>query len=59
MNTLFIRLFFTFVCIIIFLHVLSFSIFEIKTNHNVFGGILTIVVTIGGIVFSNFIFWIN
>lgn len=59
MNTFFIRLFFSFVCIFIFLYVLSFSLFEIKTNRNFLGGIFTILVTAGSIIFSNIMFWIN
>lgn len=59
MNTFFIRLFFSIICIFIFFYVFSFSLFEIKTNKNIFGGIFTILVTIGSIIFSNIIFWIN
>lgn len=59
MNTLLIRLFFSIVCIFIFLYVLSFCLFEIKNNKNFFGGIFTLIVTIGSIIFSNIIFWIN
>ena len=58
MNTFFIRFFFSIVCIFIFLYVLSFSLFEIKNNKNFFGGIFTLIVTIGSIIFSNIIFWI-
>ena len=35
------------------------SIYEIKTRHNFFGGILTIFLTVGSVIFSNIIFWIN
>ncbi len=59
MNTLFIRLFFSTVCVFIFLYVLSFCLFEIKNNKNIFGGIFTLAVTLGSIIFSNIIFWIN
>lgn len=58
MNTFFIRLFFSIICLIIFIYILSFSIYEIK-NKNIFGGIFTVVFTIFSIVFSNIIFWVN
>lgn len=59
MNTIFIKIFFSVICLFIFLYVLSFSIFEIKTNHNLFGGIFTIFITVGSIIFSNILFWLN
>ena len=59
MNTIFIKIFFSIVCIFIFFHVLSFSIFEIRTNKNIFGGVFTIVFTVFSVVFSNIVFWIN
>lgn len=59
MNTFFIRLFFSIICLLIFLYVLLFGIYEIKNNHNMFGGILTLIVTISSIIFSNIVFWIN
>lgn len=58
MNTFFIRLFFSIICLIIFIYILSFSIYEIK-NKNIFGGIFTVFFTIFSIVFSNIIFWVN
>ena len=59
MNTLFIKIFFSIVCLFIFFYVLSFSLYEIKTNKNVLGGIFTIFITVGCIIFSNIIFWVN
>lgn len=59
MNTIFIKIFFSVMCLFIFFYMMSFSIFEIKTNKNVYGGIFTIVFTVGSIVLSNFVFWIN
>jgi hypothetical protein len=59
MNTCFIRLFFSIICLFILFYILSFSIFEIKSNHNIFGGVFTILFTVGSIVFSNFVFWTN
>ena len=59
MNTIFIKIFFSTVCLFIFLHVVSFSIFEIRTNKNTFGGVFTIVFTIFSIIFSNIVFWMN
>ncbi|MFQ9298495.1 MAG: DUF3953 domain-containing protein [Clostridia bacterium] len=59
MNTFFIRLFFSIICLLIFLYVLLFGIYEIKNNHNMFGGIFTILITIFSIIFSNIIFWVN
>lgn len=59
MNTFFIRLFFSIICLLIFLYVLLFGIYEMKNNHNMFGGIFTILITIFSIIFSNIIFWIN
>lgn len=46
MNTFYIKLFFSLICLFIFLYMFSFSMFEIKTNKNIFGGIITILFTI-------------
>ena len=59
MNTFFIRLFFSIVCIFIFLYVLSFCLFEIRDNKNFFGGVFSLTVTLGCIIFCNVIFWVN
>lgn len=59
MNTIFIKIFFSLVCLTILFYVISFSIFELKTNHNTFGVAFTLFFTIASIVFSNIIFWSN
>ena len=59
MNTFSIKLFFSQICIVIFLHMLSFAIFEIKQNNNKFGGIFTIVFSLLSIILSLFVFWTN
>lgn len=59
MNTFSIKLFFSQICIVIFLHMVSFAVFEIKQKNNKFGGIFTIVFTIISIVLSIFVFWTN
>lgn len=59
MNTFSIKLFFSQICIVIFLHMLSFAIFEIKQNNNKFGGIFTIVFSLLSIILSIFVFWTN
>lgn len=59
MNTIFIKIFFSIICLFMLLYVISFSLFEIKTNKNLFGGLFTIFLTVGSIIFSNIIFWIN
>ena len=59
MNTIFIKIFFSIICIFIFFHIFSFAVFEIKTNRNIFGGVFTIVFTVFSVVFSNIVFWIN
>lgn len=59
MNTIFIKIFFSIICLFIFFYILSFAIFEIKTNKNIFGSIFTIIFTVFSIVFSNIVFWIN
>ena len=59
MNNIFIKLFFSLICLFILLYIISFSIFEIKNENNVFGGVATIVFTIVSIVYSNIIFYIN
>ena len=59
MNTFFIRFFFSIVCIFIFLYVLSFCLFEIRDNKNFFGGVFSLTVTLGCIIFCNVIFWVN
>ena len=59
MNTFSIKLFFSQICIVIFLHMLSFSIFEIKEKNNKFGGIFTIVFSVLSIILSLYVFWTN
>lgn len=59
MNTFFIKLFFSIICLFILLYIISFSIFEIKNNHNIFGGVFAILLTVGSIIFSNIVFWTN
>ena len=59
MNTFSIKLFFSEVCIVIFLYMLSFAFFEIKQNNNKFGGIFTIVFSLLSIILSIFVFWTN
>ena len=59
MNTLFIKIFFSVICLFIFFYIISFSMFEIKTNKNILGGIFTIFITVGSIIFCNIVFWIN
>ncbi|HCC03455.1 MAG TPA: hypothetical protein DEP51_01155 [Clostridiales bacterium] len=59
MNTFSIKLFFSEVCIVIFLHMLSFAFFEIKQNNNKFGGIFTIVFSLVSVILSVIVFWIN
>lgn len=59
MDTIFIKIFFAIICLFIFFYVLSFSIFEIKKNSNIFGGVFAILVAVVSIVFSNFVLWLN
>ncbi len=59
MNTFSIKLFFSQICIVIFLHMLSFAVFEIKQKNNKFGGIFTIVFSLLSIILSIFVFWTN
>ncbi len=59
MNTIFIKLFFSEVSIYIFLHMVSFALFEIKNKNNFTGGLFTILFTLFSIIYSNIIFWIN
>ena len=59
MNTFSIKLFFSEICIVIFLHMVSFAIFEIKQKNNKFGGIFTILFSLGSIILSVFVFWTN
>lgn len=59
MNTIFIKIFFTFISFVIFEYVLSFARFEIKKNGNILGSIFLVLFSIGGIVFSNIVFWYN
>ncbi len=59
MNTIFIKIFFSFVCFVIFEYILSFSGFEIKKNGNVLGSVFLVLFSIGSIVFSNIVFWSN
>lgn len=46
MNNLYIKLFFSLICLILFFYMISFSIFEIKNKKNLFGGVITIIFTI-------------
>ena len=59
MNTLFIRLFFSLICLYILFYVFSFSLFEIKNRHNILGGVFSFLITFSGVIFCNIIFWIN
>ena len=59
MNTFSIKLFFSQICILIFFHMLSFAVFEIKQKNNKFGGIFTIVFSLLSIILSVFVFWTN
>ncbi len=59
MNTFSIKLFFSQICVVIFWHMVSFSIYEIKNNNNKFGGIFTIVFSLTSIILSLIVFWIN
>ena len=67
MNTFFIRLFFSIICLLIFLYVLLLSVI-IGLVQGVMGAVLIsgiekttkmILITIFSIIFSNIIFWIN
>ncbi len=59
MNTFSIKLFFTEICIVIFLHTVSFAIFEIKQKNNKFGGFFTIAFSLLSIILSVIVFWTN
>lgn len=59
MNNVFIKLFFSLMCIFILFYMISFSLFEIKQKNNPFGGIATIIFTVTSIIISNIVFWIN
>lgn len=59
MNTFFIKIFFSLICFYLFLYIISFSIFEIKNNKNILGGVFTLVLSITAILYSNIVFWIN
>ncbi len=59
MNNVFIKLFFSLMCIFILFYMISFSLFEIKQKNNSFGGIATIIFTVTSIILSNIVFWIN
>ena len=59
MNTIFIKIFFSIVCLLSLIHIWSFAVFEIKENKNVYGGIFTILFAIFSVVFSNVLFWLD
>ena len=59
MNTFSIKLFFTEICIVVFLHMVSFAIYEIKNNNNKFGGVFTIIFSLASIILSVIVFWTN
>lgn len=59
MNTLFIKIFFSFVSIIIFEYVLSFIGFEIKKNGNILGAIFLGLFCVVSVICSNIVFWTN
>ena len=59
MNTVFIKLFFSFISFIIFEYTISFVRFEIKRHSNMIGAIFLLIFCIGGIVFGNIVFWCN
>lgn len=59
MNTVFIKIFFSFISFIIFEYVVSFAGFEIKKSGNILGSIFLMIFCVGGIVWGNIVFWCN
>lgn len=59
MNNIFIKLFFSFICLCIFIYIISYGIFEIKTNKNYFGTIFLIFYSLASFIFCNIAFWIE
>lgn len=43
--------------ILIFIKTVSYGIYEIKTNNNTIGGIVTFLIALIGLVFPNIIIW--
>ena len=59
MNILFIKIFFSFISILIFGYMLSFSSFEIKAKSNILGGLFVILFSLLSLIYSNVMFWIS
>ncbi len=59
MNTVFIKIFFSFISIIILEYMFSFANFEIKTKKNILGALFVIFFSLASLVWSNFVFWTN
>ena len=59
MNTVFIKIFFSFISIIILEYMFSFVNFEIKVNKNILGALFVGFFSLFSLVWSNFVFWTN
>lgn len=59
MNTVFIKIFFSFISIVILEYMFSFVSFEIKVNKNILGALFVVFFSLVSLVGSNFVFWTN
>ena len=59
MNTVFIKIFFSFISIVILEYMFSFVSFEIKVNKNILGALFVVFFSLVSLVWSNFVFWTN
>lgn len=50
---------FVILSILIFIRTISFGIYEIKTNNNTFGGIVTFILALTALIYPNVIIWVN
>ena len=59
MNNTFLDIIFTIFTILLFCKIISYCLYEIKTENNSFGGLTTIIFSLVSIIFVNVMVWIN
>lgn len=59
MNNLFIKVYFSIICALMLMYMISYSMYEAKNNKNIFGSVFIIFFSIFSTVLSNYVFWIN
>ena len=59
MNNVFVDVIFLMFTLWVLCKIFAYSMYEIKSENNLFGGIVTMVFSVASVVFSNVMVWIN